>query len=154
MLQLGVMSQKRNWQNRSARVYETPDDWLQSQVSTLPFQLTAAQQNALQDVRSDLASGHPMNRLLQGDVGSGKTVIAGFSIAMLARHGAQSALLAPTSILAEQHYKSMLSLLAGNGARSDTDNDEVSYPLKPDQICLLIGSTPEPEKQVIRARLN
>lgn len=153
MLQLGVMSQKRNWQNRSASVYAVPDDWLQSRVSVLPFELTAAQQSALQDVRADLASGRPMNRLLQGDVGSGKTVIAALGIAILAHHDAQSALLAPTSILAEQHYKSMLSLLAVNSASSDGNSDATSYPLSPDQICLLIGSTPEAEKQEIRARL-
>ncbi len=153
MLQLGVMSQKRNWQNRSASVYDTPDDWLSSQVTRLPFQLTAAQQNALQDVKSDLSSGHPMNRLLQGDVGSGKTVIAALGIAMLARHDAQSALLAPTSILAEQHYRSMLSLLAGNGSVSDAPTDEIPYPLKPEQIRLLVGSTPESEKQEIRESL-
>jgi ATP-dependent DNA helicase RecG len=153
MLQLGVMSQKRNWQNRAARVYETPDDWLVSQVARLPFQLTAAQQNALKDVKSDLASGRPMNRLLQGDVGSGKTVIAALSIAMLARYDAQSALLAPTSILAEQHYKSMLSLLGGNGKESDSSPENIPYPLKPEQIALLIGSTPESEKQLTREGL-
>jgi len=150
MLQLGVMNQKRNWQNRSARVYETPDDWLESRVARLPFILTTAQHNALIDVKSDLTSGHPMNRLLQGDVGSGKTVIAALGIAMLARHNAQSALLAPTSILAEQHYKSMLSLLAGNGSEPIISGDEISYPLKPEQIRILIGSTPESEKQEIR----
>jgi ATP-dependent DNA helicase RecG len=91
-----------------------------------------------------------MNRLLQGDVGSGKTVIAALGIAMLARHNAQSALLAPTSILAEQHYKSMLSLLAGNGSEPIISGDEISYPLKPEQIRILIGSTPESEKQEIR----
>jgi ATP-dependent DNA helicase RecG len=153
LLQLGVMSQKRNWQNRSARVYETPNDWLESQVARLPFQLTTAQQNALRDVRSDLASGRPMNRLLQGDVGSGKTVIAALGIAMLARHDAQSALLAPTSILAEQHYKSMLGLLGGNGDKLIDSVDEIPYPLKPDQIRLLLGSTPESEKQEIRQAL-
>ena len=153
MLQLGVMSQKRNWQNRSASVYDTPDDWLESQVARLPFQLTTAQQNALHDVRSDLASGRPMNRLLQGDVGSGKTVIAALGIAMLARHDAQSALLAPTSILAEQHYKSMLGLLGGNGAKSIDSADEIPYPLKPEQIRLLLGSTPETEKQETREAL-
>ena len=121
MLQLGVMSQKRNWQNRTARVYDIPDEWLETQVARLPYQLTAAQQNALRDVKADLASGRPMNRLLQGDVGSGKTVIAALGIAMLAHHDAQSALLAPTSILAEQHYRSMLGLLAGNGNLSSED---------------------------------
>jgi len=153
LLQLGVMSQKRNWQNRSACVYETPDDWLETQVARLPFQLTTAQQNALHDVRSDLASGRPMNRLLQGDVGSGKTVIAALGIAMLARHEAQSALLAPTSILAEQHYRSMLGLLGGNGDKSIDTGGESACPLKPEQIRLLLGSTPESEKQEIRESL-
>jgi ATP-dependent DNA helicase RecG len=153
LLQLGVLSQKRNWQNRSARKYETPDDWLESQVAHLPFPLTTAQQNALKDVKVDLASGQPMNRLLQGDVGSGKTVIAALGIAMIAQHGAQSALLAPTSILAEQHYRNMLSLLAWDGNDSgDTDNG-IESPLKPEQIRLLIGATPESVKLEIREGL-
>jgi len=150
MLQLGVLSQKRNWQNRSARGYDTPDDWLENLVSHLPFSLTSAQRNALMDLKADLASGRPMNRLLQGDVGSGKTVIAALVIAMLARHEAQSALLAPTSILAEQHYKNMLSLLAWDDPLSTTVEDECQSPLHPDQVRLLIGDTPESEKQVIR----
>jgi ATP-dependent DNA helicase RecG len=150
MLQLGVMSQKRSWQNRLARIYTIPDDWLETQLARLPFHLTAAQQNALRDVKADLASGRPMNRLLQGDVGSGKTVVAALGIAVLAHHDAQSALLAPTSILAEQHYRSMLSLLAGDGSVSREDSGGVSYPLKPEGIRLLLGSTPEAEKQDIR----
>ena len=154
MLQLGVMNQKRNWQNRTARIYDTPDDWLGAQINRLPFHLTSAQQNALHDVRTDLSSGRPMNRLLQGDVGSGKTVIAALGIAMLVRHAAQSALLAPTSILAEQHYKSMLSLLAGNGVQDDEGFDETSCPMQPRQIRLLIGSTPESEKSEIRDGLS
>ena len=128
LLQLGVLSQKRNWQNRSARKYETSDEWLESQVAHLPFPLTIAQQNALKDVKVDLASGQPMNRLLQGDVGSGKTVIAALGIAMLAQHGAQSALLAPTSILAEQHYRNMLSLLAWDGNDSNDTSNGIAEP--------------------------
>jgi ATP-dependent DNA helicase RecG len=150
LLQLGVMSQKRNWQNRTARVYDIPDEWLDIQVARLPYLLTTAQQNALHDVKTDLASGRPMNRLLQGDVGSGKTVIAALGIAMLAHHDAQSALLAPTSILAEQHYRSMLSLLTDNGNLSNGDSPETPYPLQPEGIRLLLGSTPEAEKQEIR----
>jgi ATP-dependent DNA helicase RecG len=152
MLQLGVMSQKRTWQNRSAHIYEVPGDWLEAQVGRLPFHLTEAQQNALKDVKADLASGRPMNRLLQGDVGSGKTVIAALAIAILTRHAAQSALLAPTSILASQHYKSMLELLVGNGLAFNGPA-EVAYPLQAEQIRLLIGATPEAEKQEIRAGL-
>jgi ATP-dependent DNA helicase RecG len=150
MLQLGVLSQKRNWQNRSACIYETPDDWLEFQVAHLPFPLTTAQHNALNDVKTDLASGRPMNRLLQGDVGSGKTVIAALGIAIIARHNSQSALLAPTSILAEQHYKNMLTLLSWNGSNSTETSNDIQSPLKPEQIRLLLGSTPESEKQEIR----
>jgi ATP-dependent DNA helicase RecG len=91
--------------------------------------------------------------LLQGDVGSGKTVIAALGIAMLSRHNAQSALLAPTSILAEQHYRSMLSLLAWNVNGALATGDEIHSPLRAEQIRLLIGATPEAEKQEIRAGL-
>jgi ATP-dependent DNA helicase RecG len=141
-LQLGMLSQKRAWKERTGRVFETPQDWLDSQVAGLPFTLTSAQQHALGEVRSDLASGHPMNRLLQGDVGSGKTVIAALGAAMVTRLGSQVGLMAPTSILAEQHYASLLSLLAGeNGA------------LEKPQIRLMIGATAESEKQEIREGL-
>ncbi len=143
LLQLGVLQQKRAWQERSARIFDIPDEWLQARVDHLPFRLTEAQHRALADVRADLLSGHPMNRLLQGDVGSGKTVIAALAIAMLTRFGVQAALMAPTSILAEQHYKNMLHLLA----------DEAG-PLRDDQICLMLGATPEPEKRSIRAGLE
>jgi len=112
LLQLGVLRQKQAWQERTATVFETDPAWLQSQLERLPFSLTGAQQRALEDVRQDLASGHPMNRLLQGDVGSGKTVIAAMAVAMVARHAGQTALMAPTSILAEQHYKSLLQMLS------------------------------------------
>jgi len=142
LLQLGLLRQKRSWQERTARVFETPQDWLESQLARLPFTLTDAQQHAFAEVRSDLASGRPMNRLLQGDVGSGKTVVAALGIAMVARHGSQSALMAPTSILAEQHFRSLLALLTGEGGG-----------LQPEQIRMLIGATPETEKRAIREGL-
>ena len=151
MIQLGVLQQKRIWQERSARSYPIESDWLTAQFAKLPFQLTNAQQKAIQDVSTDLASSHPMNRLLQGDVGSGKTVIGGIAISVMALHGAQSALMAPTSILAEQHYKNLLQMLTS----LSTSEDKLSQPvLKPEEICLLIGSTPESEKNEIRNRLN
>jgi ATP-dependent DNA helicase RecG len=141
-LQLGMLTQKRAWQERSGRVFETPQDWLDAQIAKLPFNLTSAQERALNEVRSDLASGHPMNRLLQGDVGSGKTVIAALAADMVVRQGSQAGLMAPTSILAEQHYASLLNLLVnGNGALSES------------QIRLMIGATPDDEKQEIREDL-
>jgi ATP-dependent DNA helicase RecG len=149
LLQLGVLRQKRTWQKRTARVFETSDAWLDEQITKLPFQLTGAQQRALTDVRKDLASGHPMNRLLQGDVGSGKTVIAGLASAMLTNHGSQTALMAPTSILAEQHYQSMLKLFSQTSNNPITT--EQSGPTFP--IRLLVGATPEAEKRAIREEL-
>ncbi len=154
LLQLGVLSQKRAWQSRSARIFETPDEWLEQVINALPFPLTNAQQRVLQDVRSDLAFGRPMNRLLQGDVGSGKTVIAALAVGMVTRHASQAAFMAPTSILAEQHYRSMLKFLAGVGTDQNTPQDiPISPLLAPEQIRLLIGSTPESEKSEIREGL-
>lgn len=149
LLQLGVLRQKQAWQNRTARVFEIPEDWLAAQISRLPFGLTGAQQRALQDVCTDLSSGRPMNRLLQGDVGSGKTIIAALAAAMIARAGAQAAMMAPTGILAEQHYRSLLKLLSG----PSTTAESVSAPLNPDQIRLMVGATPENEKREIREGL-
>ena len=146
LLQIGVLQQKRLWQNRAARQFAAPAEWLEQQLARLPFPLTGAQQRALADVAHDLGSGHPMNRLLQGDVGSGKTVIAALGIATIALNGAQSAVMAPTSILAEQHYRSMLRLLAEQSGGDGT----AEPPLQPAQIRLLIGATPESEKEQIR----
>lgn len=146
LLQLGVLRQKNDWQSAEARVFETASEWLEKQYAQLPFELTNAQKNVIQAVKEDLASGHPMNRLLQGDVGSGKTVVAALGVAMVARHGGQAAFMAPTSILAEQHYRSLQKLLASE--KSDDEN-----PLEKEHIRLLVGDTPESEKQNIRAGL-
>jgi ATP-dependent DNA helicase RecG len=151
LLQLGVLRQKRAWQQRTARVFETSEDWLAAQIARLPFPLTGVQERAIADVRADLASGKPMNRLLQGDVGSGKTVVAAQAIAMITLHGAQAAFMAPTSILAEQHSRSMLRLLAGVGEGDTPQQGE--FPLRPEEIRLMIGATPESEKNEIRLGL-
>jgi ATP-dependent DNA helicase RecG len=143
LLQMGVLGQKKHWESRPGQIFDPPEDWLQSRISQLPFQLTKAQIRALDQVRNDLRAGIPMNRLLQGDVGSGKTVIAALACLIVIQGGAQSAFLAPTSILAEQHYQSLTGLLC-------TDSDG----LREDQVKLLIGATPENEKQDIRDGLK
>jgi ATP-dependent DNA helicase RecG len=148
LLQLGVLSQKRAWQERSARIFTTDEDWLSAHIAGLPFQLTGVQERAVADLRADLASGRPMNRLLQGDVGSGKTVVAALAIAMVTHTGTQAAFMAPTSILAEQHYNSLLRLLADNQPGESPQTDE--HTLRPDEIRLMIGATPEGEKRQIR----
>lgn len=141
-LQLGVLQQRNLWRQQNATRFETDDAWLDAQKEKLPFTLTGAQDRAVSDIRADLASGRPMNRLLQGDVGAGKTVVAALSVAMVLQHGKQAALMAPTSILAEQHHISLTKLLTGEDKW-----------LAPDEIRLLIGSTPEAEKQEIREKL-
>ncbi len=143
LLQLGVLKQKKQWENRPGQVFDSPDGWINSRLEQLPFQLTQAQIKTLTQVREDLRSGHPMNRLLQGDVGSGKTVIAALAALIVIRQGAQAAFMAPTSILAEQHFQSLKKLLG-------TNPDEV----KENEISLLIGSTPEDQKEQIRKKLS
>ncbi|MEW6093419.1 MAG: ATP-dependent DNA helicase RecG [Chloroflexota bacterium] len=141
-LQMGVLRQRRDWQSAAGRLFEVTDDWLADRLSALPFALTQAQQRALDDIRRDLKSGQPMNRLLQGDVGSGKTIVAALAAAMVNAGGAQAAIMAPTSILAEQHYRTFLNVLSSEGGL-----------LQPGQIRLLVGDTPEKEKEEIRTGL-
>lgn len=146
LLQLGVLQQKSAWQSLEAFSFTITDEELGKLIVTLPFSLTNAQQSVLKDVRSDLASGKPMNRLLQGDVGSGKTVIAGIAVAIVCSNGGQSAILAPTGILAEQHFQSFKKLFS-----KDTNK---SGPFVLDEIRLLVGDTPETEKKEIREGLS
>ncbi|NMB53584.1 MAG: ATP-dependent DNA helicase RecG [Leptolinea sp.] len=143
LLQMGVLRQKALWQSNTARVFSTPQDWLDGQITRLPFELTSAQKKAVVDIQNDLQSGRPMNRLLQGDVGSGKTIVAALAAIMISREGAQSAFMAPTSILADQHYRGLSRLL------TEGENP----PLKAENIRLLIGDTPENEKAEIRQAL-
>ena len=143
MLQLGLLRLRQQVKAVAARTFPVDDAWLEQQVARLPFRLTGAQQRALATLRADLTSGRPMNRLLQGDVGAGKTVVAALAIAMVTQHGAQAALMAPTAILAEQHYRSLQRLLA--------QGDDA--PLQPDEIRLLTGATPAAQRRDLLADL-
>ncbi|MFA4969379.1 MAG: ATP-dependent DNA helicase RecG [Sulfuritalea sp.] len=84
-------------------------------LESLPFRLTVAQQRAWQEIAADLGEPHPMQRLLQGDVGSGKTVVAALAMLQAVEAGHQAALMAPTEILAEQHYRKLAAWLAPLG---------------------------------------
>ena len=110
---------------------------LQPLLSSLPFSPTGAQMRAMEEIRQDLASGTPMNRLLQGDVGSGKTIVAAAAACLASINGEQSAFMAPTEILAEQHLRSLSPLLEPLGVR----------------CALLTGSMKESEKKHIREAL-
>jgi ATP-dependent DNA helicase RecG len=141
-LQTGVLRQRRDWKSVPGRIFEVEDGWVETRLAALPFVLTDAQKKALAEIRLDLKSGQPMNRLLQGDVGSGKTVVAALAAAMINQSGAQAAIMAPTSILAEQHYRSFINILAAENGL-----------LQPGHIRLLVGDTPGNEKEEIRTGL-
>ncbi len=136
-LQLGVMVQKNAWSDIQAQKYPLPEERVVQSERCLPFQLTASQGAAIRDILADLNSGKPMNRLLQGDVGSGKTVVAKFAMHAIIQAGAQVAVMAPTSILAEQHFHTFIKFL------TEDNLAEVH------EIALLIGSTPARQKEAI-----
>jgi ATP-dependent DNA helicase RecG len=142
LLQLSVLKQKLEWEQLVSEPLTVADDWLEHFNKSLPFELTSAQARALEDTRTDLAKPQPMNRLLQGDVGSGKTIVAAAAIGIAAANGVQSAMLAPTSILADQHFKTLSDLLPDAAGVAEGS------------IRLLIGATPESEKDEIRKGLR
>ncbi len=112
--QLALARRKRARQVTPAPVIR-PGEASDRMLAALPFTLTGAQQQAVAEIRRDLASGEQMGRLLQGDVGSGKTAVAGLALADAAASGFQSALMAPTEILARQHYHRLSPMLAEAG---------------------------------------
>jgi len=93
------------------------DGDLKKFLKLLPFEPTGAQRRAMEEIGADMGSGMPMNRLVQGDVGSGKTAVAAYGAWLAARNGWQTALMAPTEILAEQHFRSLSALLEPDGIR-------------------------------------
>lgn len=140
-LQLGVQQQKQAWQAIPAEKFEISDTRVESITTALPFSLTAAQQKVIKEIRSDLSSGRPMNRLIQGDVGSGKTIVAAIACAAVCINGGQAAFMAPTGILAEQHYQSLLRTLARDGREG--------LPLLQKEIRLLTGDSSTQEREEI-----
>jgi len=114
-IQLAQSRSKRNQVEASVR---TPGDLLGTFDKRLPFELTDGQRKVGQEIEDDLASGHPMHRLLQGEVGSGKTLVALRAVLTVAQSGGQSALLAPTEVLASQHFESIRSSLGDGLSRA------------------------------------
>lgn len=102
---LSLLHLKKNFQIQSANPFKKPGVLIKKFLKSLPFQLTNAQQKVTEEVARDLIEPHPMLRLLQGDVGSGKTVVAALAILQAVESGYQAAVLAPTELLAEQHFQ-------------------------------------------------
>ena len=139
-LQLGLLQQKKAWKEQSGRALQFSDGLVTSYIDTLPYQLTQAQQRSLVEMLKDIAIAEPMNRLLQGDVGSGKTVIAALLMALVTTQNYQAAMMAPTEILAEQHYASLLQLFS-------------LLPEPQPSLRLLTGSTPKGDRDEIYSGL-
>ncbi len=112
-LQLGVIQRRRELKSQNAIPIKPEASDILDFLNSLPFELTAAQRSALDVVLMDMARTEPMARLIQGDVGSGKTVVAAAAMVAAFHQGCQTALLAPTQILAEQHYRSICKLVEG-----------------------------------------
>lgn len=103
--------------SRSGQITAMGDGYVEELLAGLPFALTGAQQRCLAEIRADMEVPRPMNRLLQGDVGSGKTLVALCAMLLAVESGKTAALLAPTQILAEQHYRNFRRLLRGMDVR-------------------------------------
>jgi ATP-dependent DNA helicase RecG len=109
-IQLGVLRQRRDWQAQPAAALTIDEQALQAFSSNLPFALTGAQRRAIDEIKKDVAQPVAMSRLLQGDVGSGKTVVAAVAAHIAIQNHKQVALMAPTEILAEQHLRTLTKL--------------------------------------------
>ncbi len=135
-LQLGMKALKNR--NRRKTEHIITKDCRQEFISMLPFELTSAQKRAIDDSIKDMSGSRPMNRLIQGDVGSGKTAVAACLLYVSAKNGMQGAFMAPTEILARQHYASLSSLFEKSGITVE----------------LLIGSVTPKRKKEIKERLR
>ncbi len=136
LLELGLLRMKTK--ARQSTALSMGRDYTQELFDLLPFELTGAQKRAIAEAAADMLQGVPMNRLVQGDVGSGKTAVCAALIYNCAKNGYQSALMAPTEVLAMQHYKTLAKFF---------ESTDIT-------IGLLTGSTPAAEKKKIKAALK
>jgi ATP-dependent DNA helicase RecG len=133
LLQIITLKERMKIAAKKAHSIQADISFIKSLLETLPFELTESQKRSLWEIIKDIERGFPMNRLLEGDVGSGKTVIAGISALTVSQSGFQSALMAPTEILAQQHYRTLtklfkdhevnILLFTGSEARMRYDSD-------------------------------
>jgi ATP-dependent DNA helicase RecG len=138
LMQLAVLNSKKQLKNEAATSIPFSEELIKKFVQKLDFELTDAQRRSIWEIIQDLSKPHPMNRLLQGDVGSGKTVVAAAAMLDTAGSGSQAVLLCPTEILAKQHYQKISELLNPFGF----------------EIGLLVGSTPKSEKKELLAKIK
>ncbi|MCX6816503.1 MAG: ATP-dependent DNA helicase RecG [Candidatus Beckwithbacteria bacterium] len=118
LLQLEALERKKTWQEKKLSYqFKIDQEKILNLISSLPFSLTSAQNRCLKEILADLNKDRPMNRLLQGEVGSGKTVLAAIAMFAAYLNGYQSVLMAPTEILANQHYQTLKTVFADTGIK-------------------------------------
>lgn len=150
LIQLGLLRQK-NWKNRKIKGYIFPrigELFNRFYAENLPFEMTGAQKKVMREIRKDLGSGLQMNRLLQGDVGSGKTLVALLSMLIALDNGYQVCLMAPTEILAQQHYQTFTRMLSNlpihvrllTGSTKTSHRTSLHEELREGELDILIGT--------------
>lgn len=162
-LQLSLLKQKyvRSRNENGIRMPKIGDAFNKC-YSSLPFQLTTAQKRVITEIRDDMKSGHQMNRLLQGDVGSGKTMVAVLSALIATGNGYQACIMAPTEVLAQQHFKNISKYLDGTGVRPAlltgssraAERREIHQGLEDGSIGIIVGTHALLEDNVIFRNLG
>ena len=139
ILQLSAKIRQKSWQNKKVfKKLNINQEKILEFVRSLPFELTNAQKRSLKEILNDLGSARPMNRLLEGDVGSGKTVVAAGAVYAVFLNGIQSCLMAPTEILAHQHFQTISQLLSPLGVKISLLTGETKKPVA--DFDLIIGT--------------
>ncbi len=172
LLQLSNFRKRYLFSQESSPKIETTKEKIFEIKKSLPFKLTEDQDNTLKEIIIDLQSGYPMNRLLQGDVGSGKTIVAMIAAVITAENGFQTALMAPTEILARQHYETFKKTFAsfeegtalltsdeakvffGEGMESTPDKKSLLEKIKKGKIKIVIGTHALIQKNVSFSKLG
>jgi len=147
-LQLNLLQRRQALRQIQRDVLRVQDTLLRQFYDILPFQLTSAQQRVVDEILDDLNKPIPMNRLVQGDVGSGKTIVAVAAILAVVQSGYQAALMAPTEVLAEQHYRKIahwfqylkLPVALLTGSTPTADRQQIHQKLQSGKLSLLIGT--------------
>lgn len=148
LIQLGVLQRRHESRAASAPTLQVDELVVQGFLRSLPFSLTGAQDRALGDILLDLAQPQPMRRLLQGDVGSGKTVVALTAALVAVNNGMQAAIMAPTEVLAEQHYQTVRALLGDTPVRvalltgrlKSAEREEVRQAIAQGEVDIAVGT--------------
>ena len=161
MFQLGIIYSRKNIEKRSGISFKIKGDLIDRFSSSLPFQLTGAQKRVITEISEDMNDHCVMNRLIQGDVGCGKTIVALYSMIIALQNGYQAAIMAPTEILANQHFKKIKQLLEGLDVdvvmltgSVKTDRKEILEKLKSGDPLIAVGTHALIEKGVDFGKLG